>query len=78
MFQDFLESTKILIVGCDIIYGLMGAVVDVIFNKKFFSIEYVLSWVFLSLCLVFIRIDSGICHFNWPNRIFLTRLAFTE
>jgi len=32
MFQNFLEPTKIFIAGCDIIYGLMGAVVVVIFN----------------------------------------------
>ena len=34
MFQDFLELTKIVIAGCDIIYiyGLMGTVIVVIFN----------------------------------------------
>jgi len=41
MFQDFLEPTKIFIAGCDIIYGLMGAVVVVIFNPA----EYHEFWL---------------------------------
>jgi hypothetical protein len=45
MFQDFLEPAKIFIAGCDIIYiyGLMGAVVVVIFNP-FSNMYFQLSW----------------------------------
>ena len=43
MFQDFLGPTKIFIAGCDIIYGLMGAVVVVIFNL-FSNPYFQLSW----------------------------------
>lgn len=43
MFQDFLELTEIFIAGCDIIYGLTGAVVDVIFNP-FSNPNFQLSW----------------------------------
>ena len=43
MFQDFLGPAKIFIAGCDIVYGLMGAVVVVIFNP-FSNMYFLLSW----------------------------------
>jgi hypothetical protein len=43
MFQDFLEPTKIIIAGCDIVFGLMTAVVVVISNP-FSNPYFQLSW----------------------------------